>query len=200
MTEGIEAHKTFIAMKLHFTSDYDFHKYNGKIREGKFDHKNEFTYRRLERKYKGELIDFMVSNFVQRPVFWIGDLNNIQSDQIYVDWKKKMQSFTYNFKNDVNYLLETYEDIRRVWDVVNGDFPEALVAYLHGKISLETLMAADNLIHFFPIWEENISDIVRFPEFAKLWKKYKPFLRFQNDKNKEILLDVYKKNLDKLST
>ena len=68
LTEGFEAYKTYLALKRHFTSDYNYFKYNGKIRasEESFLRRNDrFFFRKLSKKYnKEELVDFYVSNFI----------------------------------------------------------------------------------------------------------------------------------------
>ena len=60
VTEGFDAYKVYLALKQHFTSNYDYFKYNGKVRAGEesFLKRNDrFFFRKLSKKYdKEELI------------------------------------------------------------------------------------------------------------------------------------------------
>ena len=77
VAEGFDAYKTYLALKRHFTSDYDYFKYNGKVRAGveSFLKRNDrFFFRKLAKKYDDkELVDFFVSNFIVSDN-WIGNL------------------------------------------------------------------------------------------------------------------------------
>ena len=76
--EGMKAYQRYQALRLHFTTDYDFIKYGGKIRqisaESFMKRKDIFFFQRLERRYKDEeLTEYFVANFVSRSgVKWIG--------------------------------------------------------------------------------------------------------------------------------
>ena len=54
-----EAYKEYIALKLHFTSDYDYFKYNGKtnVTLHRFEErKDKYHYKRLAKKYEDSTI------------------------------------------------------------------------------------------------------------------------------------------------
>jgi hypothetical protein len=72
-----ECYSTYTALKLHFTSDYDYFKYNGKcnVTLESFNKRRErFFFKKLSREYPDpELRDFLVSNFLNDINMWIGD-------------------------------------------------------------------------------------------------------------------------------
>ena len=76
-TGGYEAFAVFHALKLHFTSKYDFVKYNGKCNIGKdafMLRKDKFYFYKLSRKYKKEeLFGYYISNILVNPKLWAGD-------------------------------------------------------------------------------------------------------------------------------
>ena len=85
LLEGYKAYKTYLAIKQHFTTDYNFHKYNGKIRaseESFYKRRDRFFFRKLEKKYsKEELIMYFVSNFAKSTSKWIGNLLSQDSEK-----------------------------------------------------------------------------------------------------------------------
>jgi hypothetical protein len=98
--EGMTAYQRYQALKLHFTSDYDFIKYSGKIKkisEASFlKRKDQYLFRKIERKYSDdELTNFFVANFVSSAgVRWVGDMSGPESEKVYVAWLKSMETFS----------------------------------------------------------------------------------------------------------
>ena len=65
--EGYDAYQLYLGIKLHFYSDYDFVKYNGKVKADlpSFLKRNDkFHFAKLSRKYKDELKDFYISQLL----------------------------------------------------------------------------------------------------------------------------------------
>ena len=54
---------------------------------------------KTQRKYKKKQViqDYLVSNFVRNTKGWLGDFN----DENYIEWKKRTQSMSYNFKQEL---------------------------------------------------------------------------------------------------
>ena len=72
---GYDAYELYLGIKLHFNSDYDYIKYNGKVNTN-FDaflkRKDKFQFAKLGSVYDKELKDFIVSNLINEDS-WIGD-------------------------------------------------------------------------------------------------------------------------------
>ena len=65
----------YLAIKRHFTSNYDFHKYNGKINASvtSFEtRKDKFFFYKLSKKTDAK--NFILANLVENPNIWIGDM------------------------------------------------------------------------------------------------------------------------------
>ena len=73
-----EAYLNYLALKLHFSSEYDFHKYNGKVSdtiESFEKRKDKYKFVRLSRKLSDpQILDFYLANFI-RGKEWIGDFD-----------------------------------------------------------------------------------------------------------------------------
>ena len=73
VAEGFDAYKTYLALKRHFTSDYDYFKYNGKVRAGveSFLKRNDkFFFRKLITSYIGLLITAGVGIWSLINYYW----------------------------------------------------------------------------------------------------------------------------------
>lgn len=179
----------YLALKRHFTSDYDFFKYQGKIRasrqsfEGRRD--RYFFGKLAKRKDAKELI---LANMVTDPKIWIGDLLGDTAETVYKDWLKRQQSLTHTFKSELNLLHDEFDE-----NVIvkNGQHPPLLKLVLSKKISLETLIILDDLMKFIPYWEAKISDSILFPDLNKRVKNYRPFLQYDKTKMRGLVLDRY---------
>ena len=92
MYGGFDVFKTYLAIKLHFTSDsYDYFKYEGKIncKLDTFTKRNDrYFFHKLSTKYKqDEIIDFFVSNFLSDDKKWIGNLLQNDGKDVYLDFE-----------------------------------------------------------------------------------------------------------------
>ena len=79
MHDGFDVFKTYLAIKLHFTTDkYDFHSYSGKVncKLDTFTKRNDrYFFHKLSKQYdKYEIIDFFVANFLDNDKQWVGNL------------------------------------------------------------------------------------------------------------------------------
>jgi hypothetical protein len=180
--EGMRAYQEYVALKLHFTRDkYDYFKYMGKVRsvnESSFEiRKDVFHFRKLERRYKDDLTDFYVANMSQgKGVKWVGDLITIEAEKTYVDWKRHMESITYLFKQDMQTIADSCENVEKAWRT-DGSHPEVLRLFLGSKVKLESLVLADRVLGFHDIWDARITDTVVWPDVSRRMRKYAPFVK-----------------------
>lgn len=185
-----EAYCTFVALKSHFNSDYDYIKYNGKIRtatQKSFDHRNDkFQFNKVAKH--GDATNFMLANFVDNTVTWGGDLVTDKADSVYLNWLKRQQAITYIFTEDCNKLLTNFNEN---FIVKNGQRPHALKLYLQNQISIETLIILNDVCNFFPHWNKSITETVIWPTLYKKCVKYKPFFRYDITKCKKIMRDIF---------
>jgi hypothetical protein len=197
VNEGFDAYKTYLALKQHFTSDYDYFKYNGKVRaksESFLKRNDKFFFRKLQKKYsKDELVEFFVSNFIVGGNNWIGNLISKESEDNYANWRKSSESITYNFHNDLRWLSDycSKNDISaNDLIVVNrNDHPILLKLFLQNKITTETVIILDSVLGFVRYWNAKIDDII-WDEKRKLLNNYKSFVRYDIDKCKQLTKDT----------
>jgi hypothetical protein len=185
-----ESYKTFLAVKSHFTSDsYDYIKYNGKVNASSTSfetRKDKYQFYKLS-KHKNPL-QYLVANFVDGDLKWIGDLFDDKSEKLYADWLKRQQSLSYIFEQDLNKLLTDFDD-----NVIvkNGQHPYLLKQYLRREISIETIIILNDILGFFGHWNKKIEDGVLWPNIYKKLSKYKPFFHYDMFKCRKILKDKF---------
>ena len=200
MITGYEAFSLFQSLKLHFNSDsYDFFKYNGKSRisvDAFENRKDKFHFYKLSRRLtnRDELIMFIVSNFLHNENIWVGDLLTEESETIYRQRQKVMQSFSYIFENDCRKLFEGVSNPNDFLKVTNGEYPILMTKTLQKEIEIETLCILNSILKFMPDWNNKITDTIRWPLFYRKVIKFSEFLPKDVTKFKVLLKKVVNEN------
>lgn len=191
--EAIDAYRTYVALKNHFTSDsYDYFKYNKKTNVS-FDsfqkRRDKIFFAKLGNRKDSYLEEFLVSNFIHDTKTWIGELLSEESEAKYKEWKRKQESLTYAFKNEIEFLDGyTKEQFDELFSVESGTHPRIIRMYLQKEISLETLIILDSVFTFMRRYDTMITDPL-YKEVSKLCKKYQPFLKFDKTKMRSLIRD-----------
>jgi len=200
---GFSAFALYNGIKLHFTSDsYDFFKYGGKTNVSKSNfatRKDKYSFYKLSRKYNlQELRNFYVANFLSTNISWIGDIANEEGESNYKEWQKRNQSLTYNFKEDIMYILdETNGNPNDSLMVVNGQHPKLLLYVMSKDISIETLVILNDNLNFLPMWNKKITDTIVWPDWKRRIEKYTPFVSYDGAKFTSILKESLKDYADR---
>lgn len=188
---GFDAYAMFNALKLHFTTNYDYVRYSGKTRVNKDQfmlRKDKFQFYKLSRKYKyDELFGFFVANMLVNPKIWVGDLLSEDADSEYKLWQKTQQSLTYVFEQDLHKLFDMVNNPEDLLRVVDTEYPLLYNLYTQDAIQLETVIIMNDLLNFLPMWKKRVGDDLIFPDFVKSCEKYKPFLNYDKVKMVSIL-------------
>lgn len=180
-----EAYQTFLAIKQHFTSSYDFFKYGGKVKANasSFDQRRDkFYFQKLARHR--DLRGFLVSNFIDRDIKWVGELITDESESVYKQWQKRNESLTYIVTEELS-LLE--DDFISFFKVKEGQHPKLLSLFKQNKISAETLCILNDLLSFFELWDKKIEDPVIWPSVRDRLLNYQPFVQYDKSKLKKVV-------------
>ena len=189
-----DAYRCYLALKNHFTKDhYDYIKYRGKTRatnKSFYKRKDRFWFEKFARqKNDKEVEEFFVSNFVYSTdpgTMWIGEMIK-EGENRYIDWKKKIQSLSYIFKEDVNSLFGE-NTLNEVFDCSKGH-PPILKSYLGGNTSLETMVICDKILGYRDNFDKKLNDPV-WETVSRKIKKYDPFLNIDVPNYKKILQKI----------
>jgi hypothetical protein len=184
----------YLALKSHFSNEkYDYFKYNKKVRASltSFNRRTDkYWFEKTSRKFKDEeIIDFLVSNFVQsesNSAIWIGSLIN-EGEKVYSDWKRRQQSLTYLFKEQSEELLSETK-LEDAFNCSKGH-PPILKKFLGGKISPEVLVIYDIIFQFGNVFDTKLMDPVWETVSLKI-RKYKPFIHIDKFQYKKLLREI----------
>ncbi len=189
-----DAYRCYLALKNHFTKDkYDYHKYRGKVRatnEAFYKRKDRFWFEKFARqKDDKEIEEFFVSNFIYSTdpgTVWIGEMIK-EGEGRYTEWKKKVQSLTYIFKEETSTIFEN-KKVDDMFDCSKGH-PPILKSYLGGDISLESMVIYDRILGYGKDFDKRLKDPV-WETVSRKIKKYSPFLNIDVSHYKKILKEV----------
>jgi hypothetical protein len=183
---SFKAYVEYLALKKHFTTDnYDYHKYNGKVKASfdKFTTRNDaFFFHKLSKRPNWDKI--LLSNIVKNQSVWIRDVVEETGESIFAAWESRMDSITYAFKEDLKKLNDDYASNFFISD---GQHPFVLTLYLQKKISLETFTILAHTAKVYEYWDKEISDKIVAKDIIRLSRKYYPFLEIDQKKFSEIV-------------
>lgn len=197
--DGYQAYTIYLSIRSHFTSDYDYFKYGGKVRASKdayIKRRDKFFFAKLQRKYNSEeLIQLFVACFITDDKSWSGSLVSEASERTYTDWKKRVQSLSYVFEQDCHALQQyleknnlTFNDLFSTSEIP----PLLLTLHLQKRVSLETLAIMDSILNFGRRWTKELgNDDFIWSHLKFTVTKYSPFLHVDTEHYKKILRQVF---------
>ena len=196
MASSFEVYQIYMGLKLHFTSEnYDYFKYGGKTRVNidKFYQRRNIVhfFEKLKTKYKPQqLIEYFASNFIlgKTDIFLIGE----DGDDVYTEWKRRIQSMAYIFQQDINILLSRVDHFDDLFKIDDGRNPVILKSYYHDDITIETFVILQNILGFFQQFDSELNDDIVWPDKKLLCSKYSIFLNMDTKK----YLKILKENLN----
>jgi len=197
--EGFETYKTYIAIRNHFTQKgYDYFKYNGKTKvtsESFLKRRDRFFFAKLERKLsKDERPYFFVANFIVDDRNWSGSLVTEQSMEVYTDWKKNIQSLSYNFKQQCKKLKEIVDSSGKMFDDLfkaDGSHPPLLKLFLRNEVSLETMVIINKVLRYANRWSSELEDDFTWAQINKYIDRYDPWITVDIDQYKTIMKQTF---------
>jgi|TARA_R100000988_G_scaffold78911_1_gene42601 hypothetical protein len=200
MYGGFDVYKTYLGVKLHFTSDtYDYYKYGGKVNT-KLDtftkRKDRYFFHKLSTRYaEADILDFFVANFLADSKRWIGNLLANDGRDVYLDYKKRKEAFAYHFKQDCGSIVSDFRRKSISFDdgfiPVNGQHPRVLRLLIQRKISYQTTIVLNHFLNFVKNWDKEITEKVVWPEISLKVTRLKPFINFNATECKLIMKEVF---------
>lgn len=169
-----EAFTTYMALKRHFTSDYDMFKYQGKLSNtdyNKFEtRRDKYQFHKLSKLKNPH--DFVLANILRDSNFWAGDVDNMSTHAVYVNWQKRQQSMGYLFKQDLKQMNDEYDSNLLVGD---GTHPYLLRLVVKEDVGIETMIILNKLTPFFGYWTKKLKDDLLWEVLRKKSEKYEKF-------------------------
>ena len=199
MYGGFEVFKTYLAVKNHFTSNYDYHKYGGRVSaklESFTKRKDRYFFHKLSKRYnERDILDYFVSNFAVDSHKWIGSVINNEGAENYTKYRKYKDNFDYHFRNDCVAIRNELDNksilFNDGFNVVGGQHPRILRLLLRKKIHLQTAIILDTILSFSKVWDKEIEEKVVWPKIKHTLTKFRPFLMYNETQVKLIMKEVF---------
>lgn len=160
--DGFKAHRYYLALKLHFTTEkFDVFANRGNVRgtREKFNARNDrYIFEKLASKYPldKDIIQFFVANFAYNADNAIYE--GQQADDNYLEWNKRKQSITQTFVDDLANIITHIETSRlksKVFQFDNGEYPILLNMFIGGKVKIETMRMLDDFHPYLEEWSNH---------------------------------------------
>lgn len=194
---SFEAYIDYLALKAHFTRDYDYVKFGGKIKtsHSAFENrKDRYQFKKLSEKTDPHGI--LVANLFEDPNRWIGDILKEDGTKTYLDYLNRKQGMSYYFKQEVmEHLIDDspgYFNEQLISK--DGNHPPLLKKYLQKKISPETLLILNDIVRFIDHWDRAITEDIIWPTTKHKLRKYFRLMSFDRDKYCTILKEIVQDN------
>ena len=196
---GYGAYLLFLALRTHFNNaKYDFFQFHGKLNTNKDSYNKRHDKHFFEKLAKvftpDELRDFYVANLL-KDRHYITDLLDDAADENYTEYKRRHQSLSYIFTNELDRIFS--DSVTRPFAISSGHYPDIVNMYLNGTISPETFTIISEFIPFDTKFNKYLGN--EDPIWSKVslkMTKYRPFLKYDKKKFKHILkekIDVTKR-------
>lgn len=191
--DGYDAYQYSLAVKMHFTQPgYDAFKYNFKTRANQksyWGRPDKYQLTKIGKRFKNrrEIIQYFAAHHVQGNT-WVGDM--IRDEETYRKFLGRMDSLSYNFKNELEELSEYKLD--ELLTTKDSSYPIIIKRYLEDSVSLETVCILNSLTSFIEDANKNISETILWPDIYNRIVKFEPFIDFDNDKFIKIVFSIFK--------
>ena len=201
MYGGFDVYKTYLAIKNHFTTDYDYVKYGGKVTaklETFTKRSARYFFHKLSKRYnQDDVLDYFVANFSVGDNKWIGNLLDNEGTQNYTKYRKYKESFDYHFRNDCSNIFNDLSNRGISFDdgflVHNGQHPRILRLLIQRRIHIQTAVIINSVLSFSKAWDKEINEKVVWPKISHTIKKLKPFILYNETQAKLIMKEVFVK-------
>lgn len=186
--DGYEVYIMYLALQRHFSTNYDYFLYNGKVKASKdaYSARNDiFSFEKLTKIIRKEdREDFFVAHFLDNSKEWIRNMSKSKMEE----YRSKFRLFPIKFKEDLQFI------------VING--PSAMVACeadkiplihrscINGTVSLETICVLDNIFPYLEKHEQTVTVPFVWPDYINKVKKYKPFVQKKLQNNFINIVDI----------
>jgi hypothetical protein len=193
---GFDCYSTYLAVTNHFKGKYDFFKYHGKmqVKPTSYDaRKDKYFFEKASRKFKrDDFVKYLVANITDGDS-WIGELLNAKHEIAYKKWRKRVESLSYNFSEELSHVYDKEPNFNHLFVIKEGRHPLLFRLYQRRKVSLETLVLLDDLVSYTNLWVKQEDRILN--ETISLIRSYRPFLydftQYNKAKMKKIALEIY---------
>lgn len=182
MTTALQVYKCYVALKAHFTQNYDIIKYKGhtkNISKETLEKRNDKAFFHVVSK-RNDPFEFVLSALLQNNHTSISNTLSEELEQYHQERMKRINSLSYTVEIEIKSLPLGI----KLSVCVPGykSHPRLFIGHLKGNISLETLTVVGKVLDLWDIWEKKLSDDPLIVEKRFQCEKYEPFLKYDRER------------------
>lgn len=180
-----DCYRDYVALKLHFSRwDYDFFHFRGSTNttvKSFMKRKDRYWFEKLSHLHSP--FERILSNCCVNELVWIRDI--VVDVDVYLDWQGRQDTLTRTFIKEIENLTKVFD---KNFLYSPGMHPYLVREYLGGRISLETITIISDLTDCVSYWGNKVEDDPLFEMTVRRIMKYSPFLEYDMEKFREILI------------
>lgn len=185
---GFDAYTLYIALRNHFTTSYDFVKFNGKVKAtvAAYEKRRDtYQFRRL-----GALADpkFRLISCFLEDITFINDILGTKGEAAEKKHRRIVEGGTYIFKDTIQALTRNLENALVFKD---GRYPELLQKYINKQIPIQHVLVIDSVLGCLNRWDRQLTDDLLWPEIRTKLFKYRQLYSFDKHKYRQIIVDHF---------
>ena len=179
------------SVRLHFTSEkFDAikYKFNRGITEDKLlSRKDTFSITKMAKRLHSidNGIEYCVGNAIAGET-WFPSF----TEENMLKYQKSIQSLGHNLQQDCSKLAEKYSLDECLKSAVS-DYPLVVNKQMEGEINFETVIVLQKLTGFLDHANKKVQETLLWPDLYRRYKKYLPFVIFDEERIKKIVLDAF---------
>ena len=186
--EGYETYLLYLALQRHFSTTYDFFKYNGKVNASKeaYSKRNDmWSFEKLSKIIpEDDRVDFFVAHFKDTPKEWIRNMSKTGLDK----YRAIIKNLPTKFKEDLEYIKMVGP--AKMIAVERQDIPLIHDKVLSNDIAKETVIILNNIFPFLDKHEKEVELGWLWPDYLMSVKKYAPFIEKKLNADYNIYTDI----------
>ena len=182
LQDPFAVYKTYVLIKLHFTTKYDVKQYRGKLKNitrEQYDRRMDklFFINLAKTLAPNETQSFFVSQFVESSNLYIADIamNSSIANSVFIKWKARIANIIDNDIADMKSLKQTRQDWHSLFLNEDRNYPKIFRMATSGIIAPETYSIMNDLFKQcdkeYNVVNQSLFDAVQYK-----FKRYRCFL------------------------
>mgnify|MGYP003301466233 FL=1 len=149
---------------------------------------DRYFFHKLGKRYDKELREFLVSNFSKEDSVNPKGLLSNQDEENYTEWKKKNQSISRLFDQELKKCLDIFDSFGIMFVTESRNSHPPIVKMIQSdKIQIQSAIILDHYLNWIDYVEREVDDEWIWPRIRNMLRKCQPFIKFNETKCKEIL-------------
>lgn len=186
--DGYEVYIMYLALQRHFSTNYDYFLYNGKVKASAdaYSSRNDvFSFEKLSKIIRKEdREDFFVAHFLDNPKEWIRNM----SKQKFDEYRARYKNFPSKFEQDLHFIK--MNGPANMLHAEESKIPELHKYCINNTLSLETICVLDSIFPYLDKHNESVKVPFVWPDYINKVIKYKPFVKKKLQDNFINIVDI----------